>query len=136
MATRPILPLVASKDVEGLRSWEGMETPSDLVRLMASRLSVDPNQLEQFNEVVYTDVQPPSNTSKIWIKTSQPIGIGIPSGGTYHILYQYPPNVPFLYVHADDIPQYLRELTASELDKYNLTAPDEGSNASWVIMEV
>jgi len=136
MATRPVLPLIASKDIEALRSWEGIETPNDLVRLMAARLSVDPNQLEQFSEIVYTDVQPPSGSTKIWIKTDSPIAIGVPSGGTYHLIYQYPPNVPFLHVKIDNLPTYLRKLSETELDRYNLTAPDADSNAAWVIMEV
>lgn len=136
MATRPVLPLIASKDIEALRSWEGIETPDDLVRLMARMLSVDPNQLEQFSEVVYSDVQPPSSSTQIWIKTDQPIAIGIPSGGTYQLLYQYPPNVPFIYTKMDSLPTYLRKLTDSELDRYNLVAPDADSNAAWVIMEV
>jgi hypothetical protein len=136
MATQPVLPLVASKDIEALKSWEGIQTPSDLVRLMAARLSVDPNQLNQFSEIVFSDVQPASNTTKIWIKTNAPIAIGIPSGGSYTLLYQYPPNVPFIYTDISNIPVFLRVLSQNELDTYNLTAPDAGSNASWVIMNI
>jgi len=136
MATRPVLPLIASKDIEALRSWEGIETPADLVSLMARKLSVDPNQLEQFSEVVFTDVQPPSNTSKIWIKTNPPVAIGIPSAGSYVLIYEYPPNVPFIHTNSENRPSYLRELSASELENYNLTAPDADSRAAWVIMDV
>ena len=136
MATRPVLPLIASKDIEALKSWEGIETPADLVSLMARKLSVDPNQLEQFTEVLFSDVQPPSNSSQLWIKTDPPVGIGIPSGGSYVVLYQYPPNVPFIHVDRNNRPPYLRKLTASELENYNLTAPDAEVDADWVIMSV
>jgi len=136
MATRPILPLIASKDIEALKSWEGIETPGDLVSLMARKLSVDPNQLEQFTEIEFSDVQPPSNSTKLWIKTDPPVAFGIPSGGSYVLIYQYPPNVPILYTNLATKPAYLRLLTTTELASYNLVAPDTGSNAAWVIMNV
>lgn len=136
MATQPVLPLVASKDIETLKTWEGIETPNDLVRLMAARLSVDPNQLNQFSEVVFSDVQPESNTTKLWIKTNVPVAIGLPSGGTYNLIYQYPPNVPFIYTDIANLPVFLRALSVNEMTNYSLTYPVAGSNAAWVIMNV
>jgi hypothetical protein len=136
MATRPVLPLIASKDIEALKSWEGIETPADIIMLAARKLSVDPNQLEQFSEAVFSDVQPPSNSSQLWIKTNPPVAIGIPSAGSYVLLYEYPPNVPFIHTNRNNRPSYLRVLTASELENYNLTAPDAEVSADWVIMSV
>lgn len=133
----PVLPLVVQSELEPLKSWEGISTPSDLARYMARVLSVDPNQLLQFEEIVFSDVQPTGDeASKIWFKTDEPIGIGIPSGDNdYNILYQYSPNVAYLWLNGSDrLPSYFRKITQSELEDYSLTDPTE-KKAFWVVFE-
>lgn len=129
----PNLPLSLQNDVEQGKSWEGNSTPHDLAQYMARVLSVDPNLLLALQEVVYSDVQPTGEDSKrIWIKTSAPAGIGIPTSFGYKVIYEYPANVPFLWVSEDALPTYVRRLTNGELANYSLTDPIIAT-AYWVI---
>lgn len=135
----PLLPLKYQNDIEQLRSWEGISTPADLLKLAAARLSVDVNSLLRFEEVVYTDVEPTGESrKKIWIKTDDPVAVGIPSGEKYTMIYQYPVNVPFIWMFkslGNVIPSYSRVLTATELTDLNLTAPKETAG-KYIIIEL
>lgn len=138
MATNlPSLPLRVQKGIEHLKSWEGYSTPYDLIKLAAQLLSVDPNQLLQFEEIVYTDVQPEGlNAKKIWVKTDAPVGLGVPTGDGYAMIYPFPQNIPFLWVKGEsNIPSYARKLNNNELENYGLTKPD-ADHATWIIVEL
>jgi len=135
MPSLPTLPLKVQKGIEPQESWEGYSTPTDLARYMAQVLSVDPNQLLQFEEVIFSDSQPSGEKSKkLWIKTDAPVAIGIPYSGGYNLIYQYPANIPFLWVKGNSFPSFLRKLTNAELNDYNLEDP-EVNTAFWLIME-
>jgi len=130
----PTLPLVVQRDIEQQKTWEGISTPYELALWLAKIMSIDPTRILQLNEIIHSDVQPVgSDASKIWIKTDEPLGVGLPTGGGYRMIYQYPPNTPFLYIGT--IPTYTRELSLAEMQDYSLTAPTS-ANATWVIYEV
>ena len=135
MSKYPVLPLIKQKNIEQQASWEGLSTPSDLADYMARVLSVDPNQLLQFQEAVYSDVQPTGlEAKKLWIKTDAPQAIGIPSGDGYVLIHKYPQGVPFLWIYANgNLPTYLDLISDSDLDDYGLTAPPDEDTAAWVI---
>ena len=130
-----LLPLVAQKGIERGSSWEGISTPNDLANFIARVLAVDPTAAIELQEVIYSDVKPViENSKKIWIKTSEPSGIGVPIGGAeYRMFYEYPEGVPILWVKGiATIPKYMRQLTEKELEDYSLTKPKIAS-AAWVI---
>lgn len=128
----PNIPLEVAKDIEQNVSYEDMPTPADLLNYMARMLSVDPNKLNNLQDVEVTSVQPDS-ADKIWIKTNEPVGIGLPIGGSYQMIYKYPANSPFLL--KGSVPSVLRKLTSDEISDYGLTAPT-ASNINWVILSV
>lgn len=132
----PSLPLVVANDKEKQRSWEGISTPHDLALYMSRMLGVDPNKLLQLNEIIYSDLEPTGqDAKKVWIKTEEPIGIGIPVGGKYSIIYKYPPSTPILWIQGiSNLPSYMRELTVTELEDYSITEPTS-SKAAWVIFQ-
>ncbi len=133
----PAIPLLVAKDIEQQRSWEGISTPYDLAIFFSKILSVDPNKVGVFNEIVYSNLQPTGDDAKkLWIKTEEPVGFGIPTATGYSIIYQYPPNTPILWTKGkENIPEYMRELTADEMDDYGLTEPGKTAIV-WVIFNL
>jgi hypothetical protein len=130
----PALPLVVQRNIEQQKSWEGISTPFELAQYLARIMSIDPNELLQLNEIVYSDVEPVGDEArKIWVKTDEPFGIGVPVGNAYRMIYQYPPNVPFLFI--GEMPTYARELTTDEMSIYSLTKPTS-TTAHWIIYEI
>lgn len=133
----PLLPLRVQADIEQQKSWEGISTPQDLAQYLSRVLSVDPNSLANIAEITFSSLEPTEGErGKIWIKTSEPVAIGIPVGGAYRMIYEQPPGVPYLVIGDENkIPSYARKLTASELTSYNLQAPDPGV-ANWSIINL
>jgi len=132
----PQLPLCVQNDIEQKRSWEGIATPHDMAKYIAAVLALDPTKLALLYELVYSDIQPTgSDSKKLWIKTEEPVGFGIPVGGSYVVLYQYPPNTPFLWVKGEEtIPAYCRVLSNGEIAKYGLNPPDLAT-IKWIMFE-
>lgn len=132
----PLLPLSVANDKERQRSWEGISTPHDIALYIARMLAVDPNKLLQLNEITYSDLEPTGDDAKkIWIKTEEPIGIGIPVGGQYSIIYKYPPHTPILWTQGmGNLPSYMRELSSIEMEDYSLTEP-ASNKVAWVIFQ-
>lgn len=124
----PVIPLRVASKIERSASWEGISTPYDLALYMQRTLSVDGSKIAELQEIIYSDLQPTGDDQKkIWVKTSEPIGLGLPAGDTYKIIYQYPPDVPILWMKSEaTLPSYMRALTETEMDNCNLTAPKKG----------
>lgn len=132
----PNLPLRVKSSIEPTSSWEGLSTPTDLAFFMAKVLSLSANELKDFEEIVFSNSQPTGDeASKIWIKTDEPLGIGIPVGKEYQVIYQHPKNIPFVWNNnINVVPSYLRPLTDEDLKQYGFTKPIS-SNYVWVIFE-
>jgi len=133
----PAIPLLVAKNIEQQKSWEGISTPYDLALYFAKILSVDPSKILQLQEVIYSDVQPTGDDAKkLWVKTDEPVGFGIPTGEGYSVVYRYPPNTPILWTVAiEDLPAYMRKMTSGEIGDYKLVAPD-ADKATWVIFNI
>lgn len=132
-----LLPLKAVNDIERLKSWEGINTPSDLIKFLIKHAVVDPSAITQLFDVVYSETEPANeeDRGKLWIKTSSPIGIGIPKTDGFTMLHQFPVDVPFLWLaKRGNVPYYLEKLTSSQLEKFGLTEPDQ-EGTYWVIYE-
>lgn len=130
----PSIPLKVQNDIERLKSWEGVSTPHELALYMARILSVDATNILELQEVVYSDVQPTGTDSKkIWVKTDPPQAVGLPTSEGYKMLYEYPANIPFLWIEGvATLPSYIRILTTEELTDYSLTNP-ANNLSKWVI---
>lgn len=130
----PIVPIRVSREIERLRSWEGISTPYDLALFMGRVLSIDVTKLTQFQEIVYSDLEPTgADRKKLWIKTNEPIGLGIPTGDLYSMFYKYPPNIPILWVLGEgQLPSYMTRITDEQLTNLSLTKPSNNS-FFWVI---
>jgi len=128
------IPFQVAKTAEQQQSWEGISTPYDLAIFLSRIMSVDMSKASALQEIIYSNLEPDGDdASKIWIKTDAPVGIGIPTSDGYHIIYQTPPNIPFLFLGKDaDIPPYFRKLTSTEITQCGLTDTDE-QNAFWLI---
>lgn len=128
------LPVSLQSDLEKNRSWEGITTPHDLALYMSRVLFIDPSRILALNEIIYSDVTPTGlDAKKIWIKTDIPVGIGIPTGDGYSMLFQYPPDVPVLWTKGiSEIPAYMRQITEAELLEMGITAPTN-TDYAWVI---
>lgn len=127
-----ILPLKVAKDIEPLRTWENILTPYDVAVYVARICGVDISQISSLSEIIFSSIEPVgADRKKIFINTSGVPSIGIPIGGQYQMIYQYPPNVPFLWT-TGNIPSYIRELTEDEMTRYSIAIPVD-STAKWVI---
>ena len=128
----PIIPLRVASLVEPQASWEGISTPHELAKWLSRILSVDATKLAETQEIVFGDLQPQGDDqNKIWVKTSEPVGFGLPVGDSYTIIYQYPPNVPLLWAGSDaTIPSYLTTLSEDQITSFGLSTPNKGT---WVI---
>lgn len=123
MSAFPVLPLKFAEDKERALSWEDVPTVKDLLVYIARMMGVDPNQLLQFQEIVYSSLAP-TEQNKIWIKTDGAPGIGIYIGSGYKVIYEYPVRVPLIWTKpASDFPDYLTKLSDDQLTAYGLTAP-------------
>ena len=130
-----LAPLSIAKDVEQQRSWEGISTPYDLLIYFSKFASVDIGSLQSLDEVEVSSIEP-ENKTKIWIKTGNPVAIGVPIGSSYKMFYQYPPNVPFLWIgDTDSVPSYLTLVSDSDLEDYEITKPNK-SKANYVVLFV
>lgn len=125
----PALALQIANDIEPLRSWENITSPADFVQYIARTLTVDPNQIIKLQEVVFNSIEPSgSDRGKLWIKTDNPIGIGIPSGPSYLVIYKYPPDIPLLWTKGRDaLPNFMEELTEGQMADMGLTVPPNTS---------
>lgn len=137
MSNFPLIPLQVASNIEKQASWEGISTPHDMAEYIARIVSVNPDQLKQFDEVIYSDVEPSGeDRKKIWFKTDKPVGIGVPSGSDYILFYQYPTNTPILWLGGKEkIPSYSRKLTTQQLEDYGLKTPLD-SDIVWIVIEV
>lgn len=132
----PILPLQVANDIEPERSWEGIKTPHDLIKLAARMLGVDSAQLNRFDEILISPLEPTGDDrNKLWIKSEGAPGLGIPIGGTYQVLYNYPPNIPLLWFSQTPPPSYLSRMVDSELEAAGLENPED-TNFYYVILKV
>jgi hypothetical protein len=133
--SNPIIPLRVASDIEQQRSWEGISTPIDLAYFMARMLSLDVSALVALNEAVYSNIEPVgTDRKKIWIKTDEPISIGIPTGDSYTLIYRYSPHTPILWTQGISvIPSYMRKLTETEMTEMGLAATN--SKYAWVIFQ-
>lgn len=128
------IPLKVANDAEQSKSWEGISTPHDLALYLARVMSLDAEKILALKEI-YIGQEPPTgdDLGKIWLGNVDPVFLGIYSGGGYRKIYQYPINVPFLWIGS--MPDYFRALTVEELDEYGLKDPAKPS-VRWVIFEV
>lgn len=128
------IPLRVANPIERLQSWEGIASPYELAALLCKVLSVDASSLSALQEIVYGNIEPEGEeASKIWIKTNEPVGIGIPSTDGYKMIYQVPAGIPFLFLGKEsNIPSYYRTLTEAEMENCGLSETD-GNDAFWVI---
>lgn len=126
MSQYPHLPLVAVKALEALSSWEGINSPTDLIKYLTRNLAVDPNELLQFQDIIYSSTAPSGTSAgKLWVKTDGYPAVGIFVGDSYKLIAAYPFDVPLLWTRAaSEFPSYLTKLTESELTKYALTNPE------------
>lgn len=123
----PNLPLKLAKGIEQDVSWERIQTPHDFLRLAAQLLVVDVEQISTLEEVVVSPTEPTGQNRKaIWVKSEQPFAVNIKAGSQYAAIYQYPPNVPMLWTKGEDnVPSYMRRLTAAEMTKMSLAQPSD-----------
>lgn len=134
---KQFLPLRVAEDIEVQQSWNGISTPNELAKYFSRVLAVDPSSIVGLQETVYSSVRPQGeDANKLWIKTTEPVGIGIPVGGSYRMIFEEPVNTPYLFIgDIENIPSYARRLTDTERSDYALGNPAE-TKASWVIIEV
>jgi hypothetical protein len=132
----PHIPLSIQNDIEQTQSWEGFATPHDFALYCARVLSIDPDKLEFIRGAEASNL-PPTDKSKVWIKTDIPYGIGIPVGGTeYKMIYQWPQSTAFLWMgNSNTLPTELRRLSTDELEDLKLEAPN-ATIASWVVLKI
>lgn len=127
LANLKSLPLKIQKGIEQASSWSGLSTPYDLLLYFARNTFIDPTAIVSLKEVVTSSIEPAGeDRDKLWIKTEGAPALGIPIGGTYQMIYQYPPNVPFIWTQGIDVmPSYISRLETSELGDYGLTNPTD-----------
>ncbi len=129
-----ILKLQVAKDIEPLRSWEEVKTPYDLAVYISRVTGIDISNISALSEIAVSSLQPTGlESNKLWIKSEGMPGIGLPIGGSYQMIYQYPPNIPLLWINTDDaLPREMYKISASDLEEYGLAAPTKGY---WVIFQ-
>lgn len=122
------LPLRKANDVEVLRTWESITTPEDLINYIVDHFAIDADGLARLLEIQSGSIPPSGDdVGKLWLKTNNPVGVGVFNGSDYQIIYQYPPNVPLLWTKGSSaFPSYLSALSAEELTSYELTNPAGG----------
>lgn len=135
MSQFPFLPLKAAKQIEPLRSWEDIKNPTDLVNYLVRNLSVDPNSLLKFQEIISSSLEPSGNDKgKLWVKTDGYPAIGIYIGSSYKLIAEYPFDVPLLWTKpVSEFPSYLTKLTEEQMTQYGLSLP-EGSTHFYFIL--
>jgi len=132
-----VLPLLVANTIEASRKWEEIcQSPQALTAWLIRMLAVDISGIASITEIVKSASEPQgSDRSKLWLKMSDPVGIGVPYDGVYKMIYEYPPNCAVLWTKdLADLPSYFRKLTTSELSSVGLTSPTNGY--TWVVMEV
>lgn len=123
--TAGLIPLIAARDIEANRSWEGISTPNDLLQYFIKHAAVDGSKIPTLNEFIYQGIEPAgSDRSKVWINTEGIISINIPVGGVYQKFYQYPPFVPLIWNRDNNLPLGFRALNEQELEGMSLDEPD------------
>lgn len=130
-----MIPIKRVKGIEAQKNFEGISTPNDLANMMTRLLAVDDNDFLDLQEIIVSATEPrDTDRQKLWVKNSNPPALGLPIGGQYVMIYPYPPNIPILWVQGEDeLPFYLRKLTAGELTDYNLFNPTN-ENVFYVIL--
>jgi hypothetical protein len=120
-----MIPIKRVKGIEAQATFDGISTPNDLANLMTRLLAVDDAGFVSLQEIVVSPNEPTGEEKKkLWIKSSNPPAIGLPIGGVYRMLYQYPPGVPFLWIDGEEnLPTYMNKLTKSEMLSYGLPFP-------------
>lgn len=120
-----MIPIKRVKGIEAQASFEGINTPNDLANLMTRLLAVDDEGFVSLREIVVTPNEPTGEEKKkVWIKSSSPPAIGLPVGGIYRMIYQYPVNVPFLWIDGEEnLPSYMTKVTKTEMLSYGLPFP-------------
>jgi hypothetical protein len=122
------LPLRRANDTEALRTWEDIKTPDDLINYIVAHFAVEADGLARLMEIYRGPIAPSGDDlGKLWLKTNNPVGIGVYNGAGYEIIYQYPPNVPLLWTQGSSaFPSYLYTLTEEDLTNFGLTNPTGG----------
>lgn len=139
MANDPkkIAPLKVVNPTETQQDWSiVMRELSMLADWIKRTFAVDVSGLVDNESIaVRTDEPKGIDSSKLWVKTSSPPGIGIPFSGGYRIIYEYTPNVPFIWTKGNDLlPSYLRKISDVEAGKFGLSLDIE-EGYFYVILE-
>lgn len=136
MPDDPLLKLLRVRNPEPERRWEEMPTPDEVLTWMLSHLAVDARALKPFAGVIVSGSVPlKENRGKLWVKTSEPVGVGVFVNGQWQMTYKYPPNTAFLWTQgANKIPAtgYIFQLSEAEVTELGLPAIAEGKTGIWV----
>lgn len=131
------LDLKVAKPPEPQSSWEQSNagrSPYDLALFLQTMLFVDAGAFAKLTGVVRQSAQPqPQDTNKLWLKTSDPVGVGIYSGG-WQLIYQFPAYTPFLWdiSKRGAVPVYCVAMSDTEIAAAGLGVPTN-TNYQWVI---
>lgn len=130
--------LKVAKPTEVRQDWSQVtQSLPVFAQWIARTFAVDLTDLLSKNELIYVGSSEPTgeDKGKIWIKNTNPPGIGIPFSDTYVVIYPFPPNSPVLWTGGSaNQPGYVRKLSDTELEQFGLTDP-ESSEYYYVILE-
>lgn len=119
--------------------WCQFQRPEDFLKLIPDLFRVNAEGIYQTMPAIASDVTPGNeHLDKIWVKTSEPPGIGIPSGGKFNVIYQYPVSVPFIADFGNsNIPIGVTELSPEDIASKGLTPinKDATNPAKWYIFQ-
>lgn len=120
-----MIPIKRVKGIEAQATFDGVSTPNDLANMLTRLLAVDDEGFLSLKEIIVSPNEPTGEEKKkLWIKSSNPPGIGLPIGGIYKMIYQYPVGIPFLWVDGlENLPGYMDIIEWQTLDSYGLKRP-------------
>lgn len=138
MPANPVLSLqlLVAKPPETDQSWDSGNagrSPFDLALFLQKILFVDAGEFAKLTGVIRQSGQPqPEDTNKLWIKTSEPIGVGVYSGG-WQVIYEFTPHAPMLWDtnKRGPLPLYMARMTSSQMSGAGLTEPTD-ERWAWV----
>lgn len=114
-----IFPLEVKADPEPIKDWASLcKDPDTFLKEVANRLVAKGSYTP--DGIIISDTVPSTaNRRKLWIKTSQPYGIGFVVEGSYKMDYGMSgmvPDTPFLRVKTlmDPLPNNVRTISDSE----------------------
>jgi len=126
------LSLVAVADKEATLNWSNFETPEKLFSYIADNFGIDPSSLDQIQKVYIGEVAP--SLGSLWFNNGPIPFIGIPVGGEFVKIYQYPVNVPLVCLSQNQLINGLRQVTSSEATAWGL--PVLGGTSFWGILDI